>query len=219
MPPIFNSKLQHPNLYAYEGDSDVSDDTNESMISFRLEKLENLLMKMSKNIDRNSDLYGEFLTKNIVREPQNTLFGENALPSCEIAGSENALSPKICISKGVSRFIPIEEKIYYIENEKKQSWSGADDECRLMGGVLFSPRNAGAWETLRMNLEQNKNYWTDIRVNVSFVLGSSDEKAQFLDFDPYSPSRDTCIEIGYKSHHLMNEVHCNTKNYYVCKLG
>ncbi|XP_039229239.1 uncharacterized protein LOC120321218 [Drosophila yakuba] len=196
----------HPESSYY--DAADTDGTDMSMISVRLKNVENKL----------SDLYEMMDKKNLVEEPKITLSGDTASPFTDI---ENIFTPETeSLGEETSlgtAFIPIGTKNYYIENFKKQTWPVAQYKCKLMGGVLFSPRTQAVWEAVRSNLDQNKDYWTNIREHASYVFGSSYEKAEFVEFD--ENFQNMCIQLDSQSNHLMNEVDCDIKNYFICELG
>ncbi|XP_017071967.1 uncharacterized protein LOC108108426 [Drosophila eugracilis] len=118
-------------------------------------------------------------------------------------------------------FQRIGSRLIYIENKVHQSWHGAEESCRQMGGHLATIQNDYDFNAINSQLEKSVSYWlgvSDIAKEGEFVSVASGKRAPFFKWKAGQPNniegKDNCVDIynGY-----MFDSNCDEEEVYICE--
>ncbi|KAH8398476.1 hypothetical protein KR215_006241, partial [Drosophila sulfurigaster] len=118
-----------------------------------------------------------------------------------------------------TEFQKIGEKYYYIENEKKLSWSYALIACQKKGGYLTSIKNDNERLALALRLRRIP-YWVDVNdmeTEGRYVSSKTRLEVKYFKWNSLEPSENKGENCVYFDSLYMSKYNCWEKLNFVCE--
>ncbi|XP_017072249.1 accessory gland protein Acp29AB-like [Drosophila eugracilis] len=132
-----------------------------------------------------------------------------------------ALQEKFDKKSVSSLFQRIGSRLIYIEYKVHQSWHGAEERCRQIGGHLATIQNDYDFNAINSKLERGNSYWlgvSDISMTGEFLSVVSGKRAPFFKWRQGEPNnvedKNNCVDI-YNGN--MFDTNCDVEQKYICE--